>query len=236
MKLNLPKTFFATKWQLSGIHQVTKIFPTGGDFINTFLQFNGNPKNFKNCYLITMKWIECKIPINSSASRHASGESPDSRFTEVRNTLHIVGDDCQRVGRSNEKGFLTQNHVSILSFLNALNTLNFGIDFIIMNYPVTIKSGSKSEITFFHGLYQVGGVCKIRIRMMSPEIFQGNDIHYTLCASSQFFAKYAADIWTSHCQIKSSAKWFWQFFKTGKYYLHALNWSTLSEEFGQFQK
>ena len=76
------------------------------------------------------------LPINSSASRHASGESPDSRFTEVRNTLHIVGDDCQRVGRSDEKGFLTQNHVSILSLLNILNILNFGIDLIIINYVI----------------------------------------------------------------------------------------------------
>jgi hypothetical protein len=67
-----------------------------------------------------------------------------------------------------------------------------------MYYSISIKSGSKSEIAFLHGLNQVGGISKIRVRMMSSKIFQGNNIDDTLCASSQLFAKYAADIWTGH--------------------------------------
>jgi hypothetical protein len=42
MDSNLPKTFFAAKWQLSGIHQIDKVFAAGGDFVDTFLQFDGN--------------------------------------------------------------------------------------------------------------------------------------------------------------------------------------------------
>jgi hypothetical protein len=40
---NLPKTFFAAKRQLSGIHQIAKVFPAGWDFVDIFLQFDGNP-------------------------------------------------------------------------------------------------------------------------------------------------------------------------------------------------
>jgi hypothetical protein len=55
---NLPKTFFAAKRQLSGIHQIAKVFPAGGDFVDTFLQFDGNP-NQK--YLIKINSLDQKM-------------------------------------------------------------------------------------------------------------------------------------------------------------------------------
>lgn len=65
-----------------------------------------------------------------------------------------------------------------------------------VNYSISIKSGCKSA--FLHGLNQVSGVSKmiqmIWVRMISSKIFKGSNIDDTLCASSNLFAKYAADI------------------------------------------
>ena len=60
-------------------------------------------------------WIIFKIPVDSSTSGHAPGESADSSSLKVGNTIHIIGNHSQRIRRVDEESFLSKNHVAILN-------------------------------------------------------------------------------------------------------------------------
>mmetsp|Transcript_15567 Transcript_15567/g.27930 ORF Transcript_15567/g.27930 Transcript_15567/m.27930 type:complete len:476 (-) Transcript_15567:417-1844(-) len=84
---------FSADGEISGVHEVSEVFPAGGDFVEFDLFLSGHK-------------------VDGSTRRHGPGAALEP-VLEVRDALlRFVHDDRQRVGRRHEK-LLAQNHVAV---------------------------------------------------------------------------------------------------------------------------